>query len=230
MKKILTKIIKERPGAGRLGRQVEHDPASWAYSAGTAAIKTVRHKRHGQVFDQGELGSCTGNAMAGSLMTEPFWVRGRALTEVDAVKLYKAATKLDSIPGNYPPNDTGSSGLAVMKAAVNAGYITGYAHTFSLEQLLGSLVLRPGILGINWYTSFDSPKPSGECPLTSSAKVRGGHEVELFGIDAEKERVWCYNSWGTTWGGRRNGTFYFSWKTLRHLLGEQGDATFGRTA
>jgi len=229
-KKILTKIIKEKPGAGRLGRQVEHDPASRDFSAGTAAIKSVRHKRHGTVFDQGELGSCTGNAMAGSLMTEPFWVKGRALTEVDAVKLYKAATKLDSIPGSYPPKDTGSSGLAVMKAAVNAGYLTGYAHSFSLDQLLGSLVLRPGILGINWYTSFDSPKPDGECPLTPSATVRGGHEVELFGLDAEKERVWCYNSWGTTWGGRRNGTFYFSWKTLQHLLDEQGDATFGRTS
>jgi hypothetical protein len=229
MKKIITKIIKEKPGAGRLGRQVEHDPASWAFSAGTAAIKSVRHKRHGKPFDQGQLGSCTGNAMAGSLMTEPFWKPGRTLVEADAVNLYKAATKLDNIPGSYPPKDTGSSGLAVMKAAVKAGYITGYAHTFSLDQLLGSLVLRPGILGINWYTSFDSPKSDGECPLTPSATVRGGHEVEIFGLDAEKDRVWCYNSWGPTWGGRKDGTFYFSWKTLRRLLNEHGDATFGRT-
>jgi hypothetical protein len=168
--------------------------------------------------------------MAGLLMTEPFWVRGRVLTEKDAVALYKAATKLDSISGSYPPDDTGSTGLAVMKAAVKAKYITGYAHTFSLDQLLGSLVLGPGILGINWYDSFDDPKPDGECPLTSGAKVRGGHEVELFGIDAAKKRVWCYNSWGPTWGGRKNGSFYFSLKTLTRLLGEQGDATFARTA
>ena len=228
--KIVTKIIRERPGAGRLGRHVEHDPRSWAFSAGTAAIKTVTHRRHGRPFNQGNLGSCTGNAMAGLLMTEPFWVRGRNLTENDAVALYKAATKLDNIPGSYPPDDTGSSGLAVMKAAVKAKYITGYAHTFSLDQLLGSLVLGPGILGINWYSSFDGPKPDGECALSAGAKVRGGHEVELFGIDAAKKRVWCYNSWGPTWGGRRNGTFYFRWKTLTRLLGEQGDATFARTA
>ena len=228
--KIVTKIIKERDGAGRLGRQVEHDPRSRAFSAGTAAIKTVTHKRHGKPFNQGSLGSCTGNAMAGLLMTEPFWVRGRDLTETDAVALYKAATTLDNIRGNYPPNDTGSSGLAVMKAAVKAKYIAGYAHTFSLDQLLGSLVLGPGILGINWYDSFDGPKPDGECPLSAGAKVRGGHEVELFGVDATKKRVWCYNSWGPSWGGRKNGSFYFSWKTLRRLLGEQGDATFARTA
>ena len=228
--KIIRRIIKEQPGAGRLGRHVEHDPQSRAYSAGTAAIKTVRHQRHGKAFNQGALGSCTGNAMAGVLMTEPLWVRGRTLTEADAVALYKAATTLDDIPGKYPPSDTGSSGLAVMKAAVRAKYITGYAHTFSLEQLLGSLVLSPGILGINWYDSFDATRPDGECMLSPSAKARGGHEVQLFGIDAEKKRVWCYNSWGPSWGGCRNGTFYFSWKTLARLLGEQGDATFPRTA
>ncbi len=228
--KIRTKIIKEKPGIGRLGRHVEHDPQSRAFSAGTAAVTTVTFKRHVSAFDQGDLGSCTGNAMAGVLMTDPLWVSSRVLTEADAVALYKVATKLDNIPGKYPPDDTGSSGLAVMKAAVQAKYITGYAHTFSLDQLLGSLVLRPGILGINWYTSFDSPSPTGECPLTASATVRGGHEVQMFGIDAKKERVWCYNSWGATWGGRKNGTFYFSFKTLKRLLSEQGDATFPRTA
>jgi hypothetical protein len=228
-KKIIIKIIKERSGPHRLGRQVEHDPQSRAFSAGTAAIKAVMYKRHGKPFEQGDLGSCTGNAMAGVLMTEPLWVPGRHLTEDDAVKLYKSATKLDNIPGNYPPNDTGSTGLGVMKAAVKAKYITGYAHTFSLEQLLGSLSLKPGILGINWYDSFDAAKPNGECPLTAHAKIRGGHEVQLFGIDPKKERVWCYQSWGPTWGGRKNGTFWFSYKTLRRLLDEQGDATFPRT-
>jgi hypothetical protein len=228
--KIKTKIIKEKPGPYRLGRHVEHDPQSRAFSVGTAAVKTVTYKRHGVAFDQGTLGSCTGNAMAGVLMTEPLWVPGRNLTEADAVALYKAATKLDNVPGNYPPTDTGSTGLGVMKAAVKAKYIVGYAHAFSLDQLLGGLAVKPGILGVSWYNSFDSFKADGECPLTPNAKVRGGHEVQLFGIDAKKQRVWCYNSWGPTWGGRKNGTFYFTWKTLEKLLSEQGDATFPRTA
>lgn len=225
---IVRKIISEKPGPGRLGRHVEHDPRSWAFSAGTAAVKTVTHKRHGKPFDQGDLGSCTGNAMAGLLMTDPFWVKGRNLTEADAVALYKVATTLDNVPGKYPPTDTGSTGLGVMKAAVKAKYISGYAHTFSLDQLLGSLTLGPGILGINWYDSFDSPKPDGECPLTAGAKVRGGHEIEMFGVDAAKKRVWCYQSWGPTWGGRKNGTFWFSWATLGKLLDQKGDATFAR--
>ena len=228
--KTIVRIIKEREGAGRLGRHVEHDPRSRAFSAGTAAIKSVRHKRHGSALDQGQLGSCTGNAMAGVLMTEPLWTRGRNLVEADAVALYKSATTLDGIRGKYPPDDTGSSGIGVMKAAVKAKYIAGYAHTFSLQQLLGSLVRFPGILGVNWYDSFDNPASDGQCRLTSSARVRGGHEVEMFGIDVAKKRVWCYNSWGPTWGGRGNGTFYFSWSTLQRLLGEKGDATFPRTS
>jgi len=228
--RILRKVIREHEGAGRLGRHVEHDPRSWSFSAGTSAVKTVTHQRHGKAFDQGDLGSCTGNAMAGLLMTDPFWVQGRTLTEADAVNLYKVATTLDSIPGKYPPTDTGSSGLGVMKAAVKAGYIAGYAHTFALNQLLGSLVLAPGILGINWYDSFDDPASDGQCRLTSSATVRGGHEVEMIGIDAARKRVWCYNSWGLTWGGKKNGTFYFSWTTLKRLLDERGDATFARRA
>jgi len=227
--KIIKRIIVEKPGAGRLGRHVEHNPQSRAYSVGTAAVKTVTYRRHGKPFDQGDLGSCTGNAMAAVLMTEPLWVPGRNLTEDDAVALYKAATRLDNIRGKYPPTDTGSSGLAVMKAAVKAKYIVGYAHSFSLEQLLGGLSVKPGVMGINWYDSFDSPKPDGECPLTPGAKIRGGHEVQLFGIDVKRKRVWCYNSWGPTWGGRKNGSFYFSWKTLKRLLAEDGDATFPRT-
>jgi hypothetical protein len=233
MTKVKVKIIKEKaaaPGTHRLGRHVEHDPQSRAFSAGTAAVKTVTYQRHCAAFDQGALGSCTGNAMAGVLMTSPLWVPGRSLLEADAVALYKAATKLDNIPGNYPPTDTGSSGLAVMKAATQAKFITGYAHTFSLAQLLGGLTMMPGILGINWYDSFDSPKADGECPFTTTAKVRGGHEVQLFGIDTKKQRVWCYNSWGATWGGRKNGTFWLSYKSLDRLLGEQGDATFPRIA
>ncbi len=137
--KTITKIIRERAGAGRLGRHVEHDPRSRAFSAGTAAIKSVRYKRHGNAFDQGELGSCTGNAMAGVLMTEPLWIRGRNLTEADAVTLYKAATRLDKIPGKYPPDDTGSSGLAVMKAAVKAKYIAGYSHRCAAPEFSASI-------------------------------------------------------------------------------------------
>jgi hypothetical protein len=218
-----TMVIPER----RLGRHVEHDERSKAFAVERApTLKSARYERHCAPYDQGALGSCTGNAMAGLLMTSPFWTPGRSLTEADAVRLYSEATELDSIKGIYPPDDTGSSGLAVAKAARKEGFIKAYYHAFGLDHVLGALSLRPGILGINWYSSFDVPTSSGECALTADAWVRGGHEVEMFAIDVEQKRVWCYQSWGLTWGGLQNGTFWFAFGTLGRLLSEQGDATF----
>ncbi len=209
----------------RLGRHVEHDPRSRSYPAPTVPIADVKHVRHGRPFDQGELGSCTGNAMAGALMTEPYYQAGRTLTEKDALRLYEQATHLDHVKGSYPPDDTGSTGLAVAKAAKVDGYISGYSHAFGFDHALGALTKAPVIAGISWYDSFDQPLPSGECPLTPNATVRGGHEIELFGIDVENQRVWAYQSWGATWGGLHNGTFWFSYDTLRELLNERGDVT-----
>ena len=219
--------MAKQPSRG-LGRVVQHDPRSWDYKAGTAALRTVHHRHYGKALDQGDVGSCTGNAMAQSLNTAPFHKRGaKLLTEADAVKLYSAATRLDGYPGTYPPDDTGSSGLAVMKAAVQRGLISGYAHTFSLEHLLGALVLAPGILGIDWFDSFDEPLPDGQCPIAPGATVRGGHEVCMTGLDVSEKRVWCVNSWGR-WGLNGTGRFYFTWETLTELLARQGDATFAR--
>jgi hypothetical protein len=212
----------------RLGRHIEHDERSKGFRVAkvAGALTSAQYTRHCAPFDQGDLGSCTGNAMAGVLMTDPFWTTGRLLTESDAVRLYGEATHLDSIHGAYPPEDTGSSGLAVAKAAKKEGWIPSYDHAFGLDDLLHGLAQRPGLLGIYWYTSFDTPHSTGECPLSPTATVRGGHEVQMFRLDVEQKRVWCYQSWGPTWGGLGNGTFWFSFDTLTQLLAQHGDATF----
>lgn len=218
--------ISELVQAGRrLGRHIEHDPRSRNFPAATAPVTDVMHVRHGKPFDQGDLGSCTGNAMAGALMTAPYYEAARSLNEKSAVQLYEKATKIDQIAGSYPPDDTGSTGLAVAKAAKKDGYISAYTHAFGFQHALGALTIAPVITGINWYDSFDQPLDTGECPLSSDASVRGGHEVELFGIDTENQRVWAYQSWGATWGGLGNGTFWWSYATYQRLLSENGDVT-----
>jgi hypothetical protein len=140
--------------------------------------------------------------------------------------LYSEATHLDGVRGVWPPDDTGSSGLGVAKAARRDGFIAGYEHAFGLDDLLHGLSQRPGLLGISWYSSFDTPRATGECPLDGDATIRGGHEVEMFRLDMEARRVWCYQSWGPSWGGRRDGTFWLSFDTLERLLAEEGDAVF----
>jgi hypothetical protein len=216
--------LPEIPVPGmRLGRNIDHDERSKAFPAMVAPLRTVRHERRCPPYDQGELGSCTGNAMAGALMTDPFYRQGRDLGEKDAVELYAEATRLDRFPGVYPPDDTGSSGLAVAKAAKREGYISSYRHAFGLQQALGALVVGPVITGVKWYSSFDHPLPTGEVRIADDAFVRGGHEFEVNGIEVENRRVWCVQSWGPTWGGLGDGTFWLSWDTWDLLLRDMGD-------
>jgi C1A family cysteine protease len=182
-------------------------------------IVSTRHKRLVPIFNQGSLGSCTGNAAVGCLSTAPYKHKGK---QSDAVAAYKLATTLDRIRGTYPPDDTGSSGLAVMKALKQMGWVEGYTHAFGLKNALRALVLRPGITGISWRTGCDNPDKDGV--VRYSGSIRGGHEIELVGLDAEKKLVWFANSWGPTWG--KQGYFAMSFDDYASALSDHGDATF----
>ena len=213
----------------RLGRHIHRGPHFDARVAEKTnqPIVSVTYTRHCPPFDQGDVGSCTGNASAGALMTDPLWVPGRAYTEADALNFYSQATHYNGTPNDYyPPNDTGSSGPAVADALEADKLISNFTHAVDLQGALEGLMSVPGIFGVSWMTSFDSPLPTGECPLTPDATVRGGHEIQAFEVDTENQRVWFYQSWGATWGGLGNGTFWLSYDTLTNLFSQQADATF----
>ncbi|HKI17555.1 MAG TPA: hypothetical protein VKA15_06730 [Isosphaeraceae bacterium] len=207
----------------RLGRHVRHDPKSREYPAERApSITNVTHQAFGLPLNQGQIGSCTANALCGALDSAPDFGSGTPLSEVDAVRLYELETKLEGKP--YPPNDPGGSGLMVCKAAVDENLITSYRHAFGVKHALRALVIRPVITGISWYTSFDTPDPStGVVEIASGATIRGGHEVVADGIDADNQLVWFWNSWGTGWG--QGGRFAMSFDTWEQLLEDQGDVT-----
>jgi hypothetical protein len=225
---VAVNLIPEREPVDdkRLGRHVEHDVRSRDFPAVAKVTppKSVTWRHHGRVLNQGNLGSCTGNAMTDALMCDPLWQKGQTLTEHDAVALYELATKLDGIPGVYPPDDTGSSGLAVAKAAVAEGWITGYSHAFGLDQALAALQAGPVIIGVNWHSDMDNPGPGGVVHVGGT--IRGGHEVCVVGCDADKKTVRVLNSWGPHWGDK--GYFTLSWADFGRLLNEQGDVTVPR--
>jgi hypothetical protein len=225
-------IVEFQVDGKRLGRHVHHDPRSRAYQVKprAALAQSVVWDRKTPVLDQGNLGSCTGNAACGVLGTDPFWTSlqadvqvGMTLDEAEAVLLYSAATKLDSYSGTYPPTDSGSDGLSVAKAAKNAGLISGYQHAMSLDAVITALQSGPVITGVNWYDSFDSPDASGYVSITKDATVRGGHEFELVGVDVADKTFRAVNSWGDTYGDA--GYFTFEYGDYDRLLSEEGDAT-----
>ncbi len=184
------------------------------------AIVSVKHERRVPIFDQGDVGACTGNACAGMLCTGPF--SHEDLTEQDAIALYSSATRLDAIDGEYPPTDTGSSGLAVMKAAQSLGWIKSYQHAFGLDHVLRALALRPCIVGMAWREGCDDPSPQGVARWTGES--RGGHEVCAVGIDVDAKLVWFANSWGVEFGFA--GFFAMSFDDFERALADDGDATF----
>lgn len=215
--------LPELPGPGRLGRHREHDERSRAFAAEQLhPIRTVRWTRRCRIFDQESLGSCTGQAMAGALGTDSVHRQGMAgLSEFDALALYEYATQLDRIPGSYPPDDTGSSGLAAAKAAKRSGLISAYRHAFSVQAALSALQTGPCLVGIEWLTGCDEPDADGL--VRYAGEVRGGHEIELVGCDVDAHTVTFANSWGTSYG--TDGFFSMSWDDFGAALRRGGDVT-----
>lgn len=214
----------------KLGRHVEHDPRSLAYQVEADGTSTdVTWDAEIAVLDQGDVGSCTGNATVDDLGTDPFYPEMEQLAASDhtvtldepmALRVYSAAEKIDGGQG-YPPEDEGSSGLSAAKAAKNSGYISGYQHMTSLAACKTAIQKSAFLVGCNWYTSFDSPDENGLVGIAPGATVRGGHEICCRGYVGG---LWRFrNSWGTGFGVE--GEFFMSDETLTELLAEQGDAT-----
>lgn len=210
-----------------LGRLVEHDPRSRLFPAPSLAIKKPRSvlwRRYSPILDQGALGSCTGNAMTGWLGCAPHAADAADAARFDedfAVALYSEATRIDRFPGEYPPDDTGSSGLAVAKAAQRGGHISHYSWCFTVNSLVNALQQQPVIVGVPWYERMFDPDSDGE--ILPGGDIVGGHEFLIRGVDLLRQLLLCDNSWGTGFG--MNGKFTMSLQTWSVLRRQQADVT-----
>jgi hypothetical protein len=221
-----------------LGRHELHDDRSRPFDAvmllapnqvtPTGSAKplgvSVTHLSHTDVWDQGEIGSCTANAALGVLMADPFWARPWMFTEADAQQLYHEETLLDdvSVPGHWPPADTGSTGLWSMRALQRRGLIRAYVHCFGLNSVIATLENRPVSVGVPWYDSMFYPDAHSVISVEPSSGLAGGHQIALVGVDADRRQVLLRNSWGPGWGD--NGYARLSYDGLNQLLHEGGDA------
>jgi hypothetical protein len=218
-----------RPLSPRLGRHVLHDSESRRYAFDTTGltIKSVRHQRHVPVFDQGDLGSCTGNAAIGCLATGSYYATlpvkrssFKNLDERDAVACYSAATKPTMTRTTTRPSTPARPGLDVAKVLTQAGLISGYQHTFSLDDALKALQVAPAIVGTVWLSGMEDTNPQGL--VSVSGEELGGHEYIFDEYDAQRGWVGFTNSWGD-WGV--NGRFYMQAEDFGALLKRDGDVT-----
>jgi hypothetical protein len=197
-------------------REVQHDPRSLAYAVGVlpkSAVKSVRWTRRAAVFDQGNIGSCTGNAAAGLIGTDSAARQGLtsvtvtadqaattqgvftpgtyAVDEDLALACYTLNTLVDSYPGSYPSEDTGSDGLAGAKTLKAIGASDTYKHAFSLSALDAALQSGAVMLGTEWMNSMFDPSGDGRIKVTKSSGVAGGHEYVVDEIEATSSVPTC---------------------------------------
>lgn len=235
-------LLPQRSGPRPLGRHIEHDPRSLAYAHGVlprSAIRPVQWTRRIPILDQGDVGSCTGNALTGVLGTDSlsrtaptavtvkadtkgvFKAGAYGLDENFAVLAYALNTRLDSVKGNYPDEDTGSTGIACGKTGRQLGLLSGYTHAFSLNALKSALQSGPAMVGTVWLNSMFEPKPDGVLSVDRDSGVAGGHELVVSGWDGGRFRL--DNSWGPSWGD--DGVCYVAEADMAWLLSQDGDVT-----
>lgn len=228
----MTIILPERPeNPHRLGRHQWADPmqekldARKLFGKPELPTESVEHKRNCDPWNQGELGSCTANAAMGTLMTDPYYSgKWKPFTEDDCVNLYKLETRLDEndIPGEYPPEDTGSTGPWSMRALAQIGYVKSYRHATDYVTALNLLIDGPISIGVSWYQSMFEPDDKGQIHVDTESDLAGGHQISVVGLDVDEKLIKICNSWGVNWGV--GGYCYLSWDDFDYLLKNGGDA------
>jgi hypothetical protein len=228
-----TLMIPQVPVLGHgYGRNVRHDPQSFAYRIGeTAEPTTVSWERHGPILDQGNVGACVAFTGADLLMTGPFWdtvstdlqqlLRDAARSDSWSLDLYRELTRADDYPGAWEPDDTGSDGLTLGKVLTKRGLVNGYRHAMSIGEAHAAIQAGPFAVGTLWLAAMEAPDSRGVVRV--AGKPLGGHEYLCFGYDATDDLWWFSNHWTPRWG--KDGTFAYDTPSFQKLLGMQGDIT-----
>lgn len=162
-------------------------------------------------LDQGNVGSCTGNAQAGDMAADP--VRIANITEQIALRIYHQAQLFDGIP---LPHE-GSSVLAAVKAVqkLYPGAVKAYHFAKTTQEVRAALhQYGPIITGADWWTGMDTPDAHGIVSVTGT--IRGEHSWLIHGDDVHRDLAICMNSWGRHYG--RAGQFYIPWKQMPKLV------------
>jgi len=235
MTDVITIVQEKLPFHPRLGRNFRFDSRSLAYPyVPVSLIQTDGDwPRHVGPFDQGDVGSCTGNAAIGCMATGSYYdtvtpADAYSLDELGAVSCYSYATTLDTFPGQYLPTDTGSDGTAVAQALKNVGMISGYTHATSGPMARLALGEGPIICGMKWYSSMFEAGATGQMTVDRASGLAGGHEIVFDKIDVDLGQVWFTQSWGPSWGVVRDGVpgrAFFTFDDFDALIGDDGDAT-----
>ena len=217
-----TATFSQKSAIGKgLGWAPVEDERDWKLEDTLSAERTsgIRHWANPLQLDQGSEGACVAFATTGVINAEP---KLHSFDNTFAFSLYQLAKTLDPWPGE---DYSGTSVRAGAKAAVQLGFFSAYAFTYSVETLAFYLLNRgPVMIGVDWFDGMDRVTPAGY--IFPTGDVRGGHSVIVDGVvwnkDDEENRFRIRNSWGNSWG--LNGRCRIKADDLQYLFDAGGSA------
>jgi len=206
------------------------------------------HMNSWPIFDQGGIGSCTANAIAGAIEFE-LKTKGDESHQHAPSRLFICYNERANIDvDGYSGVQIKDVLFALQKTGVLSEaswpYVTkrlhleppescykSAVHVTSEFRLFPQCLLEmkkaiasgyPVVFGIQVYSSFFEFKHqnSGNIPLpdTSSETLYGGHAILAVAYDDTSERVTFRNSWGAEWGDCGCGTLPYQYFDQEHCL------------
>lgn len=183
-----------------------------------------------KVYDQGEIGSCTANAIGAAIQFErrkqallPDFVPSRLFIYYNERVMentvrsdagaqirdgIKSVSKLGDCPESEWPYDTTNFAkkppTACYKDAILYRVVQYQRVPQVLRQMKGCLASGyPFVFGFSVYTEFEADSVASTGVLNTpkpDEKLLGGHAVMAVGYDDSKQRFIVRNSWGAQWG------------------------------
>jgi C1A family cysteine protease len=201
------------------------------------------------VFDQGQLGSCTGNAIAGAI---EFELLKQQLSDFVPSRLFiyynerviegtvnsdsgaqirdgiKSVAQQGVCPETDWPYDIAKfdqqpSASAYQDALMDRA-VSYQLVVQNLNQMKGCLASGyPFVLGFTVYESFESPDvaKTGHAPMPGAGEQQiGGHAVLAVGYDDSQQWFIVRNSWGAGWGMSGYFTLPYTYLTQSSLAAD----------
>jgi C1A family cysteine protease len=194
------------------------------------------------IEDQGNLGSCTGNAIAGAielldkrigknLDVSRLFIYYYERVYIGTVNYDSGAYIRDGIKACYtygapieslwPYNITKFRTVPVSAAITDAAKrkVTSYQRAADFNAVIDAITGGyPVVVGFDVYSSFQSASVARTgimpYPNTRTERLLGGHAVLIVGYNKTNNTFIVRNSWGTSWGDR--GYFYMPFQVIQN--------------
>lgn len=231
------------------------DHRDYQFAAPTAMlahlpIKVDMRDHCPKVYDQGQLGSCTANAIGGAMEFDFFKEKVKDVFTPSRLFIYynervientvesdsgaQIRDGIKSVAAQGAPHESSwPYDIAKFKEKPSPGaYDDALKHKATeyqrlvqtTSQMKGCLAAgNPFVFGFTVYSSFESAEvaKTGRVPMPGSGEaVLGGHAVLAVGYDDAEQRFIVRNSWGTGWGMQGYFTIPYAYLTDTHLASD----------